>query len=335
MLMFGIHITQVNDPLQKISIERLYRGIRYPKSSFQDFIRQLQTVRSMDVRKYRNLKKQLPYFVGGLFHPAIRRKEHFASIRHFVLDLDHISAAGKNIEEMALQLREIPGVMLNFRSPSGDGLKVLFRLSEECRDAALFSSFYQLFAHRFAQKWGLEQIVDYKTHDVTRACFLSYDPGAWYDPIADEIDMNEYITANNFDKAEKDIRETEQAIQKAEKRTETMKTSGPDEDTLLKIKQKLNPNYRLKKKKEYYVPPEVDTALELLKKGLPAYDIQLAETSAIQYGRKLKLQAGSIWAEVNIFYGKRGYSIVKTPKTGSNPDLATLAVQVLEEILEL
>jgi hypothetical protein len=39
------------------------------------------------------------------------------------------------------------------------------------------------------------------------------------------------------------------------------------------------------------------------------------------------------WCELNLFYGKRGFSIVKTTKSGSHAELADLAANVLRELL--
>ena len=40
------------------------------------------------------------------------------------------------------------------------------------------------------------------------------------------------------------------------------------------------------------------------------------------------------WCELNLFYGKRGYSIVQTTKSGRNAELAELTAQVLEQLLQ-
>jgi len=182
MLQWGLHITQSGDPLHKIGLEEMYRRIRQPKAAFQDRIRQLRAVRAMDEKQYRELKKDLPYFVCGLFHPAVRRRENFAEIRHFLLDLDHLSQAELPAEVLAQRMRALPEAEMCFTSPGGDGLKLMFRLSEGCRDAAMFSAFYKVFSRQFAEKHSLQQVVDYATSDVSRACFVSFDPEAFYNP---------------------------------------------------------------------------------------------------------------------------------------------------------
>ncbi|RMG84584.1 MAG: virulence protein E, partial [Bacteroidetes bacterium] len=243
-IQFGRAITRVGDPLEKIPLERLYAGIRKPKQAFRDFVLQLRAVRSLDERKYRQLKTQLPYFVGGIFHPAVRRRENFAHLRYFLLDLDHLAAGGFERPALAEQLRALPEVLLLFTSPGGDGLKVMFRLKEPCSDSGLFSGFYKVFARRFAEKNGLGEVVDFQTSDVTRACFVSYDPEAFFRPDATPVDLEAFLPALDFGEAEREIKQAEAFLKEKRAERTPPKKVGPANEVLLKIKQKLNPDYR-------------------------------------------------------------------------------------------
>ncbi len=330
-LQFGRAITRAGDPLQKIELQRLFQGISNPKSSFIDRIQQLRAVKVMSPKEYRELKKQLPYFVCGQFHPAIRRRENFAAIRYFVLDIDHLEAANMDKDELSRQLRGAPGLVMLFTSPGEDGLKLLFKLGDNCTDSALFSSFYKIFTKQFAEKNNLHTVLDYKTSDVTRACFFSYDPGAWFHPDAEPVILKDYLSVHDFDQAEAEVKAADRFVKtlpKSEKANE-----GPDQETLKKIKAKLHPSYRPPRKKTYYIPPEVDTALPALQKALSEFDISIVETHPIHYGRKLKVVSGNLWAELNIFYGKRGFRVVPTTKSGSHAELAGLSAQAVTQIL--
>lgn len=332
MLQFGKSITTPGDPLQALPVERLYHGIRRPKQEFRDRVQQLRMVKSLDEKKYRDLKKQLPYFVCGRFHPAVRRKENFASIEYFMLDLDHLEAARLDRPALLNRLREeAEEVVMGFSSPGADGLKLMFRLSEPCRDAALFSAFYKVFARRFAEQRGLMEAMDFQTSDVTRACFISVDDDAFFNPLARPVVMEHFIRDLDYGKAAGDIREAERIIR--EQKKSDAPSAGPDADVLLRIKQKLNPGYRAPRQKEYYVPPEVDGVLAELNEKLAAFEMQITETGPISYGRKLKIQAEQYWAEINIFYGKQGFRVVQTTRSGSNASLAELAARVISEIL--
>lgn len=329
MLQWGLHITQSGDPLHKIAVEEMFRRIRQPKAAFQDRIRQLRAVRAMDEKQYRELKKGLPYFVCGLFHPAVRRRENFAEIRHFLLDLDHLSQAELPIEPLAQRMSGLPELEMCFTSPGGDGLKLMFRLSEGCRDAAMFSAFYKVFSRRFAEQYQLQQVIDYATSDVSRACFVSSDPEAFYNPEATPILMEDFLPGLDFELAEKAVREAEKAIPPP-----PAMNKEPEKDVLQQIRQKLNPNARpAPRAKQHHVPPELDQVAPLLAEKLAEMGLQLASANPINYGRQLRVAAGHLWAEVNLFYGKRGFSVVKTTKSGSHTELADIAAQAIEEIL--
>ncbi|MDA8972501.1 CRISPR-associated primase-polymerase type B [bacterium] len=333
MLQFGTKITQPGDGLQKITIDRLYQGISQPKAILRDKIEQLRTIKEVDEKQYRQLKKYLPYFVCGIFHPAIRRTEHFAAIEYFVLDLDHLVEAELDRDGLMRLIATLPEVVLAFISPSGDGVKILLRLSEKCTDAALFSVFYKIFALQFAERHGLTQVIDYRTSDVTRACFFSYDPDAYFNPIATSINIEAYVKDLNFDQAESDIKAAQQFVDEQQATIQKKETTSLDEDILQQIKSKLNPNARTRKKKQYTESPQVERVIPILAEQLAAYNIQLVETQKISYGKKIKLSANKMWAEINVFYGKKGWSVVKTTKSGSHPALAQLGAQAIEEIL--
>lgn len=332
MLQVGQHITQADDELRKVPVERIYQGIAQPKDAFRNQIKRLRLVRAMDPKQYNRLKRELPYFVCGHFHPPHRRREHFAAIQHFVVDLDHFQVAGKDLEEVRDRLRADERVLLLFTSPGGDGLKVLFQLREPCFDAGLYALFYKAFIQKLAHQYGLEQVIDARTHDVTRACFLSVDAQAHFRPGAEAIVLEQYFDPANPEaqrevaKQHKELREQGPADPRPEK-------EPLSDEVLLNIKQKLNPNFRPRKQRNYYVPPELESIMPQVEERLQAMNMALAKTEPIQYGKKLTVAAGPHWAEVNVFFGKRGFSVVKTTKSGSNADLAAMAHQILYELL--
>jgi hypothetical protein len=332
-LMLGRKLTAPSDPLERVGIERVFQGLIHPKPAFRDLISRLRTVASVDVSMYRQLKKTLPYIVCGLFHPTIRRKQHFATIHYFILDLDHLTEGGLTVTEVRAKLSSLPRPLLGFTSPGGDGYKVLFRLVAPCSDAARFHAFYQAFARSFAHEHGLEQVVDYQTCDVTRACFMSYDPEAFYHPDAVAVNLNAYLP-DLLTPPPKTVEDAAARPRKpATKRTQTM--TGPDNNTLEHIRQKLNPNRRKRRPEKTIIQPEeINAAVDYFKENLAEYELQLATAEAINYGRRLRVVAkDDIWCELNLFYGKRGFSIVKTTKSGSHAELADLAANVLRELL--
>ena len=96
----------------------------------------------------------------------------------------------------------------------------------------------------------------------------------------------------------------------------------------------MNPNARTKLKKEVYQPPEIEVAWSGMEKMLAENEMTLDKQTPIAYGRQIRVKTGLHWAELNIFYGKKGFSVVKTTKTGSNETLAELAATALKFYLE-
>jgi hypothetical protein len=333
MLLLGLNITSPGDKLQPITIDRFFQGIKDSKQSFKDQIAQLRSIATMDVNKYRELKKKLPYVVCGMFHPLIRKKENFSAIQYFILDIDHIVERGKSLTTITENLRTEPQVHLFFKSPGGDGIKVMFKLKENCHDATLFAAFYKLFGHHFGEKTGLIDIIDIKTNDVTRACFMSYDEEAFYNAESECIDINDYLNRENIEQVEKSIREIElkydEKIDKLPKESQNL-----EQDILEQIKAKLNPKIKNTAEKQFFVPKEIDNHIGILTKELAELSLELYETEAIQYGRKIRIKTGRMYAEINLFYGKRGFTVVKTNKAGTNEALAEVAADAIEQILK-
>jgi hypothetical protein len=62
-------------------------------------------------------------------------------------------------------------------------------------------------------------------------------------------------------------------------------------------------------------------------------DILTTELSGIHYGKKFKFSLGKRKAEINLFYGKKGYSVVISPRIGTDPDLNQVCRQLMREWL--
>ena len=326
---FGKNILKPND-IQKISVERIYQGIKNPKPKFRDQIQQLRTIATIDNKQYTQLKKQLPYFVCGIFNPPIRKKEHFAAIEFFMLDLDHLQENDLDKNALLADFANDERVLMAFGSPGGNGLKLMFRLEDKCTDAILYSSFYKVFLLRFAHQYGLESVIDKSTSDVSRACFISVDPDAYFNPSAKTIVLNDYISAYDFEESEKEIRQADKIIKDIQKEKNS---SSVEKDVFDKIRNKLNPKSKKNIQKEIFVPPQISLAIKRLHEKLITYNLQILEERPIHYGKKVKIGVDLFWCEINIFYGRKGYRIVKTTKTGSHPQLADLAKQAIEEVL--
>ncbi len=329
MICLGRNIKQPNDPLEKITITQLADKIRNPNLVFINFITQLRQVQAIDAKKYRELKTKLPYVVGALFNPLYRKIEHFAKANYFILDIDHVSHKEFAIEDLVVKLKKDNRILLLFKSPSGDGLKIFFKVKEPFYDHGKYTLFYKLFAQKFATDYQLDQVVDKRTSDVSRACFVSYDPDIWHNTAFESIDTQAYINFEN----ELQLTEINTILKEHDKQQLTEKPPnlpGQDmpDDIIQQIREKLNPKLTEKREKHIYVPDELTTIIDLIRTNLLTYQIEVVEIVDIHYGKQFRLRLNHLQAEINVFYGKKGYSIVKSTKSGCNADLVDIAYDI-------
>jgi hypothetical protein len=90
------------------------------------------------------------------------------------------------------------------------------------------------------------------------------------------------------------------------------------------------------KKKEplIYVPEELNRIMNSLTDYMTSAGIVIKEISNINYGKKIKAIIGNKEAEINIFYGKRGFSVVQSPRTGTSPEMNQLMATFIENFLQ-
>lgn len=335
MLSFGKNITSSADTLNRVKVDYLYHSLRNPKPEIVSQMNQLRIVRNIDAKQYSILKRQLPYVVCGMFNPPYRRTENFAYTEYFILDIDHIYDKGLDVGQIKERLKADPRVVLCFLSPSEDGLKVLFRLKERCYDAGLYSLFYKTFLKDFSLHYGLEQVIDERTSDVCRACFVSIDAEAYYNPNAESVDMDFYLPKDNvgmlFDLKSSLAKEAKEQAATSEKEERSI---DPDADVMQRVKALLNPKGAAKQKPAPYVPQRLDDIMGDLKLYVEETGVILYEIQDIQYGKKLRFRMGQKLAEVNLFYGRRGFSIVQTPRGGTSAELNELMVQLVNGFIE-
>lgn len=71
-----------------------------------------------------------------------------------------------------------------------------------------------------------------------------------------------------------------------------------------------------------------------MKDLLKEVGVNLEKTEPISYGRRIRVSADNHWAELNVFYGKKGATVVKTTKTGSNPELVETIYVLIKDYFE-
>jgi hypothetical protein len=330
MLQAGKSVINSSDQMQKLTVEQLYKSLVNPKPEIKSAISQLRTVLTIDPKKYALLKRKLPYITCGIFNPPFRKTENFAAIEVFILDIDHLSQKGENVEDLKQKLKSDSRIELMFTSPGADGLKILFRLSEKCFDHAKYSMFYKVFARSFSEQYGLNQVIDTRTSDVARACFISIDNDAFYNPEPEKVNINAFV---NFDDPFQ-IAEIKETLKKPEKDAkQELPQKELTDDVINQIKQKLNPSIRTVKEKNIFIPEEIDKVMPMIDEHVKKFDITISSVKGIHYGKQIRFSAGVHFAEINLFYGKRGYVVVATSKSGANKELAEITKNLLCDLL--
>ncbi len=151
-MMFGKNITQMNDVLQKASIEQIYQWIK-TSEKLHTTIDTLRTMKNISLDAYHKSKRELPYFTSSVFNPPFRKKENFAYTQFMVIDIDHLHK--EELFQLKEKLIHDEEIMLAFVSPGGDGIKVLCMFNEKIYDASIYTLLYKYYIRLFADRYQL------------------------------------------------------------------------------------------------------------------------------------------------------------------------------------
>lgn len=162
------------DSLQLEQVLELIRGDKYALI--------VEGIRTRTDKKDANaLKKELPYVTfSGTFSPSRLETNLVQHSGLMSLDFDDVP----NLAETRIQLQADPYVRLCFVSPRGNGLKLVVEIMP-CSLEKHKEYFYDL-SQYFQQTYACAPTADKSCCDITRACFLSHDPEAYYNPNSTE-----------------------------------------------------------------------------------------------------------------------------------------------------
>lgn len=161
-----------------ISIEELFELIR-SGHGFKDTIDNIRATNDQNEKD--NLKKQLPAVtVSGLFENG-RKKENLIAYSGLIqIDIDKVG----NLSEQRDLLEKDKYTYALFISPSGNGLKLIVKISEDIKNHQ--NSFLALEKY-YKEKYKLQ--IDKSCKDVTRLMFLSYDNSLFTNENANLFDL--------------------------------------------------------------------------------------------------------------------------------------------------
>jgi hypothetical protein len=126
------------------------------------------------------LKKQLP---GVLWSGQFSQRANGKLVTHSGLLCADLDGLNGSLPEIRQKLKDSPHIWTLFVSPSGDGLKAVFKVPA---DAAKHAGSFRAVEHHVRELTGAQ--IDQACKDAARLCFLSYDPQLVYNANAREIE---------------------------------------------------------------------------------------------------------------------------------------------------
>lgn len=154
---------------------------RYLFDSIQSgkYAEEIQTIRNLREKEQRNeLKKQLPYFTFSTFRDNTRHNDKFEETNTVVYDLDAID--NSLLEDLKEELKQDVMIYSFFVSPSGNGLKLIYKTDTKIYDIETYKLTYENYREILESKYEIQ--LD-KTNDPARACFISYDPDIYFNDL--------------------------------------------------------------------------------------------------------------------------------------------------------
>jgi hypothetical protein len=134
------------------------------------------------------LKKQLPAFTPSATFSGGRKIEFLTVYSQFII-LDFDKLTPEQLQSAFSKASAIPFTFSCFRSPSGNGIKILVQVNtplEEHKNA------WQQVATFYQKEIGIS--IDESGKDVTRLCFVSHDPETYRNINAEVFQVKEFAS---------------------------------------------------------------------------------------------------------------------------------------------
>lgn len=211
-------INKIYNPPKKVGVDEVLEWVRSGSNGLKSTILQIRATSDSNERS--RLKEGLAavIFSGYCGNPVVKRhritNKEYTSYRDdeslsehsglCVIDLDHLTKG--DLKKWIEKFKSNKHVYSCFVSPSGDGLKVLFRIPN---DIKMHRSHYRAILKELEGQ-GLD--VDSTSINESRVCFISYDPNVYInkdavvyekfmlEPEPEEIIINEGNGLTDFSK---------------------------------------------------------------------------------------------------------------------------------------
>lgn len=320
-------------PWEKVNLSILAERIKNPDTSFIARISALRSLREIDIRKYANQKRNLPYFILAEFEQDMRRLTHLQKIHGCIFDFDHLPVSNQQAHEVRDRLAADKHIYMSFISPGGDGVKAVCVFDSPIQDSHIYTSVHRNFLEDLAKRYGLKAEADARTHDATRVCFMSYDPelkvNSEFENLPIHAWCNTMYAIPLFDSPEHTSELSAPEYQKSDK---ALLPLSPSQE---KLRELLNPGSRPIKTNPHPDIHELLIFKNALLEQLPVFGLELTETINIQYGIKIKVHSGVRHGEINVFYGKQGFRPVASPRKGTDKELNQALLELAFQIVSV
>ena len=162
------------------------------------------------------IKKELPAFTGAVYssEATSRTIENINYSQVFILDIDHLIEPSEKALDNPSDINYLRNDLeagskqkdasiiytacrAMFRSPSGDGIKLIYVLDHKVEESREYSRIWKYLAKELNEVLNIQ--ADMATKDMSRLCYFSYDPYIYindkavlkYDEIQNYLEMSD------------------------------------------------------------------------------------------------------------------------------------------------
>ena len=169
--------TQTRETTAEAALQAIRTGDKELKTKVESIRASLRS--NGDKKAVADLKKQLR---GVLWSGTFSQRANDKQVQHSGLLCADLDSLNGDLREVNQKLRQSPHTYAVFISPSGEGLKAVFRVPA---DATKHAGSYRAVEQHVRELTGRQ--IDQACKDPARLCFLSYDPDAYHNGDAQEI----------------------------------------------------------------------------------------------------------------------------------------------------
>lgn len=143
----------------------------------------IEEIRNNPIADKKALKRELPVIMwqGVFSYRADKGVQSLSSL--MCIDIDHKTE--QELSTLRSSLINEPWVLSVFRSPSGDGIKVIVKTDNY--DPYVYKNCYCQLEDLFLKRYGIKP--DNNCEPLSQGCFASYDPDIYVNPNAQDLHL--------------------------------------------------------------------------------------------------------------------------------------------------